>query len=224
MFNFSFNMYGAGTMILLFLISFIFNWVIKVNYKNKYRNWNIDFKTSSIKIGKNYLEINKKNAHFKISSSNFWKNNFENKTIILEKQDFYGNSLYSLQDIIFKAVILVNQNKWIVKNQIFFKIILFLFMNLLIISSIMNFLFGVIISVIIFVFLCLIEHITMFKYLKKINNQTIWLLQKQAINKKDAIKSFKLNKYYWIDKYISIFSESWISGFVLFKKWGNDNE
>ena len=102
------------------------------------------------------------------------------------------------------------------------KIILFLTSELLIVSSIWAFLFGIIISVSIFISLFLIEYINNFKYFKKINKQTIWLLQKQGISKKMALKSFKLNKFYWIDKYISVFSESWISGFVLFKKWGND--
>ncbi len=222
MFNFKFNMYGLGIAISLFLISFIFNWVVKVNFKNKYRILNLDQKTSSIKIGKSFLDLNNKKVHFKIQNSNFWKVDVKEKLITLEKPDFYGKSLYSLQDILFKVVIVVNKKNKIIKNQLFMKIILFLTSELLIVSSIWAFLFGIIISVSIFISLFLIEYINNFKYFKKINKQTIWLLQKQGINKKMALKSFKLNKFYWIDKYISVFSESWISGFVLFKKWGND--
>ena len=222
MFNFKFNMYGLGIAISLFLISFIFNWVVKVNFKNKYRTLNLDQKTSSIKIGKSFLNLNNKKVHFKIQNSNFWKVDVKEKLITLEKPDFYGKSLYSLQDILFKVIIVVNKKNKIIKNQLFMKIILFLTSELLIVSSIWAFLFGIIISVSIFISLFLIEYINNFKYFKKINKQTIWLLQKQGISKKMALKSFKLNKFYWIDKYISVFSESWISGFVLFKKWGND--
>ena len=222
MFNFKFNMYGLAVAISLFLISFIFNWVIKVNFKNKYRTLNLEQKTSSIKIGKSFLNLNNKKVHFKIQNCNFWKMDVKEKLITLEKPDFYGKSLYSLQDILFKAVIVVNKKNKIIKNQLFMKIILFLTSELLIISSIWAFLFGIIISVSIFISLFLIELINNFKYFKKINNQTIWLLEKQGISKKMALKSFKLNKFYWIDKYISVFSESWISGFILFKKWGND--
>ena len=222
MFNFKFNMYGLAVAISLFLISFVFNWVIKVNFKNKYRTLNLEQKTSSIKIGKSFLDLNNKKVHFKIQNSNFWKMDVKEKLITLEKPDFYGKSLYSLQDILFKAVIVVNKKNKIIKNQLFMKIILFLTSELLIISSIWAFLFGIIISVSMFISLFLIELINNFKYFKKINKQTIWLLEKQGISKKMALKSFKLNKFYWIDKYISVFSESWISGFVLFKKWGND--
>ena len=222
MINFTFSMYGFGAIITLFLISFFYNWVIKVNYKNKYRTLNNNQKTSSIKIGKSFLDINNKKVHFKIQNQNFWNSNFSEKTIILEKLDFYGNSIYSLQDILFKCVILINQKNWIIKNQLFIKIFLFMTMNLLIISAIWSFLLGIIISVSMFASLFLIEFINNFKWFKKINKQTIWLLQKQQINKKIAIKSFRLSKLYWVDKYISVFSESWISGFVLFKKWGND--
>ena len=221
--SFNLNLYGVFAVIMLFILSFIINWVIKPNLRHKYLEIKLTNKQNAIKFASEYAKLNNKNINFIKNDGNFWRKDLGQNEVYEEKLSFFSNSLYAVSNTLFKTILSIkySKNKMLLCQQKI-KIIISILSIILSIFIIFNFWVGIIILGLIILLMALFEFFYFWKKIVNINKQIIWILKRNGIHETTLKKFLKYKKIFFIEKYISVYSEAIISSFLLFRKWGKD--